>query len=83
MEHSGALHVQEILQWDNRARFVKELFPREFAETDIATIKNFRIDPLKPPIPIDELEDANWISIIRMVTCKRVKIIPSLSNNDK
>ena len=42
---------------DNRARFVKELFPREFAETDIATIKNFRIDPLKPPIPIDELED--------------------------
>lgn len=42
---------------DNRARFVKELFPREFADTDIATIKNFRIDPLKSPIPIDELED--------------------------
>lgn len=42
---------------DNRARFVKELFPREFAETDIATIKNFKVDPLKSPIPIDEPED--------------------------
>lgn len=42
---------------DNRARFVKELFPREFAETDIATIKNFKVDPLKPPIPIDEPEE--------------------------
>lgn len=42
---------------DNRARFIKELFPREFADTDIATIKNFKIDPLKSPIPIDEPED--------------------------
>lgn len=42
---------------DNRARFVKELFPREFAETDIVTIKNFKVDPLKSPIPIDEPED--------------------------
>lgn len=26
---------------DNRARFIKALFPHEFADTDIATIKNF------------------------------------------
>ena len=42
---------------DNRARFIKALFPREFADTDIATIKNFKVDPLKPPIPIDEPEN--------------------------
>lgn len=42
---------------DNRARFIKELFPREFADTDMATIKNFKVDPLKPPIPIDEPEN--------------------------
>ena len=42
---------------DNRARFIKALFPHEFADTDIATIKNFKVDPLKPPIPIDEPEN--------------------------
>ena len=42
---------------DNRARFISTLFPREFADTDIATIKNFKVDPLKSPIPIDEPED--------------------------
>lgn len=42
---------------DNRARFIKALFPHEFADTDIATIKNFKVDPLKSPIPIDEPED--------------------------
>lgn len=41
---------------DNRANFIKTLFPREFADTDIATIKNFKVDPLKQPIPIDEPE---------------------------
>lgn len=42
---------------DNRANFIKSLFPREFAGADIATIKNFRVDPLKTPIPIDEPEN--------------------------
>ena len=42
---------------DNRANFIRTLFPREFADTDIATIKNFRVDPLKQPIPIDEPEE--------------------------
>lgn len=41
---------------ENRARFISALFPREFAGTDIATIKNFKVDPLKTPIPIDEPE---------------------------
>lgn len=42
---------------ENRANFIKTLFPREFADTDIATIKNFKVDPLKSPIPIDEPEN--------------------------
>jgi hypothetical protein len=42
---------------DNRARFISTLFPREFADTDIATIKNFKVEPLKTPIPIDEPEN--------------------------
>ena len=42
---------------DNRARFIKALFPREFADTDIATIKNFKVEPLKTLIPIDEPEN--------------------------
>ena len=41
---------------ENRANFIKALFPQEFSDTDIATIKNFRVDPLKTPIPIDEPE---------------------------
>jgi len=44
---------------DNRAHFIKDLFPREFADTDIATIKNFKVDPLKSPIPIDEPENGS------------------------
>ena len=44
---------------DNRARFIKDLFPREFADTDIVTIKNFKVDPLKSPIPIDEPENCS------------------------
>ena len=42
---------------DNRARFISTLFPREFADTDIATIKNFKVEPLKTLIPIDEPEN--------------------------
>lgn len=42
---------------DNRARFISILFPREFADTDIATIKNFKVEPLKTLIPIDEPEN--------------------------
>ena len=44
---------------DNRARFIKDLFPHEFADTDIATIKNFKVEPLKTLIPIDEPENGN------------------------
>ena len=44
---------------DNRANFIKNLFPREFADTDIATIKNFKVEPLKTLIPIDEPENGN------------------------
>lgn len=44
---------------DNRARFIKALFPHEFADTDIATIKNFKVEPLKTLIPIDEPENGN------------------------
>ena len=42
---------------DNRARFISTLFPREFADTDIVTIKNFKVEPLKTLIPIDEPEN--------------------------
>ena len=42
---------------DNRANFIRTLFPREFADTDIATIKNFKVEPLKTLIPIDEPEN--------------------------
>ena len=38
-------------------RFISTLFPREFADTDIATIKNFKVEPLKTLIPIDEPEN--------------------------
>lgn len=44
---------------DNRANFIRALFPREFTDVDIATIKNFKVDPLKRPIPIDEPEKDN------------------------
>uniref|UniRef100_UPI003FF0BE31 transposase n=1 Tax=Phocaeicola dorei TaxID=357276 RepID=UPI003FF0BE31 len=42
---------------DNRAKFIKALFPKAFADTDIPTIKNFKVEPLKTPIPIDEPEN--------------------------
>ena len=45
---------------DNRARFISTLFPHEFADTDIATIKNFKVEPLKTLIPIDEPENGKF-----------------------
>ena len=42
---------------DNRAKFIKALFPKAFADTDTSTIKNFKVEPLKTEIPIDEPEN--------------------------
>ncbi|MDE6872661.1 MAG: transposase [Bacteroidales bacterium] len=42
---------------DNRANFVKALFPKAFAGIDLSTIKNFKVEPLKTEIPIDEPEN--------------------------
>lgn len=42
---------------ENRASFIKALFPKAFAETDTSTIKNFKVEPLKTEIPIDEPEN--------------------------
>lgn len=42
---------------DNRAGFIKALFPKAFADTDTSTIKNFKVEPLKTEIPIDEPEN--------------------------
>ena len=45
---------------DNKAIFIKTLFPKEFADTEIDTIKNFKVDPRKSEIPIDEPEGDNF-----------------------
>lgn len=42
---------------DNRANFVKALFPKAFVGIDLSTIKNFKVEPLKTEIPIDEPEN--------------------------
>lgn len=42
---------------DNRAGFIKALFPKAFADTDTSTIKNFKVEPLKTEFPIDEPEN--------------------------
>ena len=42
---------------DNRAKFIKALFPKSFADTDLSTIKNFKVEPLKTESPIDEPEN--------------------------
>ena len=42
---------------DNRAKFIKALFPKSFADADLSTIKNFKVEPLKTEIPIDEPEN--------------------------
>ena len=39
---------------EKRAYFIKSLFPHIFSDIEISTIKNFKIEPLKGPIPIDE-----------------------------
>ena len=45
---------------ENKAMFIKTLFPKEFADTEIETIKNFKVDPRKSEIPIDEPEGDNF-----------------------
>ena len=44
---------------ENKAMFIKTLFPKEFADTEIDTIKNFKVDARKSEIPIDEPEGDN------------------------
>ena len=44
---------------ENKALFIKTLFPKEFADTEIDTIKNFKVDARKSEIPIDEPEGDN------------------------
>ena len=46
----------KLYSGDNKAMFIKTLFPKEFADTEIETIKNFKVDPRKSEIPIDEPE---------------------------
>lgn len=44
----------KLYSGDNKAIFIKTLFPKEFADTEIDTIKNFKVDARKSEIPIDE-----------------------------
>lgn len=44
----------KLYDGENKALFIKTLFPKEFADTEIDTIKNFKVDPRKSEIPIDE-----------------------------
>ena len=50
----------KLYSGDNKAMFIKTLFPKEFADTEIETIKNFKVDPRKSEIPIDEPEVDNF-----------------------
>ena len=50
----------KLYSGDNKANFIKVLFPKEFADTEIDTIKNFKVDPRKSEIPIDDLEGDNF-----------------------
>ena len=50
----------KLYSGDNKANFIKTLFPKEFADTEIETIKNFKVDPRKSEIPIDEPEGDNF-----------------------
>ena len=50
----------KLYSGDNKAMFIKTLFPKEFADTEIDTIKNFKVDPRKSEIPIDEPEGDNF-----------------------
>ena len=49
----------KLYSGDNKANFIKALFPKEFADTEIDTIKNFKVDARKSEIPIDEPEGDN------------------------
>ena len=44
----------KLYDGENKANFIKALFPKEFADTEIDTIKNFKVDARKSEIPIDE-----------------------------
>ena len=50
----------KLYSGDNKAIFIKTLFQKEFAGTEIETIKNFKVDPRKSEIPIDEPEGDNF-----------------------
>ena len=47
----------KLYSGDNKANFIKALFPKEFADPEIDTIKNFKVDTRKSEIPIDEPEN--------------------------
>ena len=49
----------KLYDGENKAMFIKTLFPKEFADTEIDTIKNFKVDARKSEIPIDEPEGDN------------------------
>ena len=50
----------KLYNGENKALFIKTLFPKEFADTEIDTIKNFKVDARKSEIPIDEPESDNF-----------------------
>ena len=50
----------KLYDGENKAMFIKTLFPKEFADTEIDTIKNFKVDARKSEIPIDEPEGDNF-----------------------
>ena len=50
----------KLYDGENKANFIKALFPKEFADTEIDTIKNFKVDSKKSEIPIDEPEGDNF-----------------------
>lgn len=50
----------KLYSGDNKAMFIKTLFPKEFADTEIDTIKNFKVDPRKSEIPIDDPKGDNF-----------------------
>ena len=50
----------KLYSGDNKAMFIKTLFPKEFADTEIETIKNFKVDPRKSEITIDDPEGDNF-----------------------
>ena len=49
--------IQSTATHSKEQKFIKALFPKSFADTDLSTIKNFKVEPLKTEIPIDEPEN--------------------------